>query len=152
MVAHQIGETGIWIGNKLDAMDEHTVYNIDHRISHILNVTWDVKTTFDVPVPVQDRKYVYGRLDLDDMDDLSRALPNAFAFMDCALHQKRHVLVHCRAGVNRSPAVVLAYLVLRRCMSMHSALEIIMSSRPQARPAEWFVRQIEMMDSKKRRF
>lgn len=138
-MANQVGNTGIWIGSRSDGLDEHSVFNTCHQISHVLNVARDVKTTFDAG---KSDKYVYGKCDLDDKDDIRPVLPFAFKFISEALGQRKHVLVHCRMGINRSCSIVVAYLVLVLNLKMETALHLVKSARKIAQPGKWFIDQI----------
>ncbi|XP_068238830.1 dual specificity protein phosphatase 18-like [Palaemon carinicauda] len=55
---------------------------------------------------------------------------------------KGRVLVHCVAGVSRSPALVLAYLVKHRGMSLREAFLHVRSVRPNVRPNAGFFSQL----------
>ncbi|XP_064120205.1 dual specificity protein phosphatase 14-like [Macrobrachium nipponense] len=56
--------------------------------------------------------------------------------------RKGRVLVHCIAGVSRSPALVLAYLVKHRGMSLRQAFLHVRSIRPNVRPNAGFFKQL----------
>lgn len=144
--ASQVRDTGIWIGGRSDALDEVTVARLDARISHVLNAARDVRTLFDV-VPSSESqsrsRFAYLRCDLDDLDDLRPVLPAALRFMRQALGSGGHVLVHCRMGMNRSAALVLAYMVLEMGVPCDEALRMMRESRPVVQPGAWFVSQIQ---------
>ncbi|KAL7920738.1 protein-tyrosine phosphatase-like protein [Trichoderma austrokoningii] len=56
------------------------------------------------------------------------------------------VLVHCSAGISRSPAVVAAYLMEHHGMSLMSALGQIVRARPQASPNPGFLRELKELE------
>ena len=75
--------------------------------------------------------------DFDD-DDLRNRLPEAVRVLDELLKEGHTVFVHCSAGVNRSPSVVICYLhwvqgleldeaenQVRRCRSCSPVIEVI---------------------------
>lgn len=51
-------------------------------------------------------------------------------------------LVHCVAGVSRSAAMVLGYLVKHRAMSLADAFALLRAARPAVRPNSGFFRQL----------
>ncbi|CAN0005701.1 unnamed protein product, partial [Phaeothamnion confervicola] len=52
------------------------------------------------------------------------------------------VLVHCRQGVSRSAAIVVAYLMKARGLSLDDALAYLRRRRPVVNPHEAFLRQL----------
>lgn len=58
------------------------------------------------------------------------------------------VLVHCKAGVNRSPTLVMAYLVLRMKLTLREALTVTKQGRPTIRPMAQFVQLLIELDAR----
>lgn len=56
--------------------------------------------------------------------------------------QGGRTLVHCLAGVSRSAAMVLGYLVKHHAMPLASAFALVRAARPAARPNSGFCRQL----------
>ena len=56
------------------------------------------------------------------------------------------ILVHCSAGISRSPMVVAAYLMKRKGMTLKSALGQIILVRPQVSPNAGFLQQLKEME------
>jgi len=50
--------------------------------------------------------------------------------------------VHCQAGISRSPAIVMAYLIWKGS-SFEEAYQCVKQARPIARPNESFIRQLK---------
>jgi len=67
-------------------------------------------------------------------------------FIDEVIQSKGIVLVHCVQGISRSATLVLAYLIMKRKMTIQQAMEAVRSKRSIA-PNEGFVQQlIELND------
>ena len=43
--------------------------------------------------------------------DVSSQFQEAIDFIDCVREQGGQVLVHCKAGISRSPTICMAYLI-----------------------------------------
>lgn len=74
-------------------------------------------------------------LALDAHDDrtfplLKECLPAASEFIERAHSEKRDVLVHCMAGVNRSATLVVAHLLLRDKPCLFTLFEQCVAARP----------------------
>ena len=63
------------------------------------------------------------RIPIIDMDkrDLGRHLDTAVSALASAVSSGQRVFVHCTAGLNRSPTVIIAYLVAHRDMTLEDA-------------------------------
>lgn len=64
-------------------------------------------------------------------------------------HRDENILVHCNAGVSRSPAVVIAYLMIEEDLSFDEALDRVKTVRPCVRPNDGFVKQLRDLKPKK---
>ncbi|XP_067102029.1 dual specificity protein phosphatase 18-like isoform X2 [Osmerus mordax] len=53
-----------------------------------------------------------------------------------------HTLVHCSAGRSRSPALIMAYLMKHKGVSLRQAHEWVLENRPHIRPNAGFWRQL----------
>ncbi len=64
-----------------------------------------------------------------DAQDLRRRLPETAQAVHELMEAGHTVLVHCSAGVNRSPSTVIAYLHWYREMDLNEAVEAVTSRR-----------------------
>lgn len=112
---------GLWIGSEGDARS--AAFFRKHDIKLVINATRNVPFAdrgADVRgyrVPVND--------DPADNEIMARHLPIVVMVIDEALRYGGGVLVHCRAGMQRSAAVVAAYVMYKMGMSADEALEFV---------------------------
>ena len=69
--------------------------------------------------------------------------------METALRAKNNtgrILVHCSAGMSRSPTIVAAFLMKRRQMTLMQALKQIVDVRPQVCPNPGFIQQLKDLE------
>ncbi|CAI4229887.1 unnamed protein product [Auanema sp. JU1783] len=109
-----------------------------HKITHIINATTEVPNIRSLG-DIQRTKlwledtpttYIYPHLELQS-DQIQAIIVDG-----------GRVLVHCVAGVSRSAAICLAYLLKYRCRSLRDAYHLMKSKRPMVRPNLGFWRQL----------
>ncbi|AYV80996.1 MAG: dual specificity protein phosphatase 10 [Harvfovirus sp.] len=59
------------------------------------------------------------------------------------------VLVHCQAGISRSPSFIVAFLAKHNNMSVTDALAYVKKCRPSVRPKDKFIESIRSWHEKK---
>ncbi|KAJ7151518.1 protein-tyrosine phosphatase-like protein [Mycena filopes] len=118
-----------------------------NSITHVLSVGATPKENVD--------GIVYHRISITDSPSsaISKVCEEACAFIDTALGSKNKdknetgkILVHCSAGISRSPMIVAAYLMKRRGMSLRAALGQIVRARPQVVPNAGFIGQLKELE------
>ncbi|KAJ7837261.1 protein-tyrosine phosphatase-like protein [Mycena olivaceomarginata] len=112
-----------------------------NSITHVLSIGATPKDTVD--------GVVYHRIPLKDSASvlITAACAETCAIIDAALSSKNgtgRILVHCSAGISRSPSVLTAYLMRRHRMSLKAALGRIVRARPQVSPK--FLEQLKDME------
>ena len=109
-----------------------------HQISSILKVTAS-------PTTLRHDHIDYLELAVLDLPEepLADHLPQCFRFIERAVEGDGRVLVHCNAGVSRSVAVVVAYLMPSRRLTYAQALAAVQRVRPTAKPNAGFVKQLQ---------
>lgn len=98
-----------------------------HKIRLIVDASKNIPFSFDrIPgyrVPVDDAPW--------ENDTMLSHLPVVVRAIDDVLRHKRGVLVHCRAGMQRSATVVAAYIMWKRRMSAQQTIAFIKARKPE---------------------
>lgn len=81
-----------------------------------------------------------------ESEDIIQHFPAANDFITSGLRSGGGLLIHCDAGLSRSVAFCIAYLISRNpgAVSPVEALGMIRKSRPESEPNEGFMRQLEL--------
>ncbi|XP_040012254.1 dual specificity protein phosphatase 8 isoform X2 [Xiphias gladius] len=87
----------------------------------------------------------YLRIPIDDSlwDDLLPWIPQALHFIDAARSSGASVLVHCAAGISRSPALAVAYIMYSLGMDLDHAYRFVKERRPSISPNFNFLGQLQ---------
>lgn len=116
-----------------------------HRLTHVISVGCRPKHHGgDAPA------VAYHRLGLSDTPEADLG-PQVLLVADMIRHARAsgphaRVLVHCVAGVSRSPAMLAYYLMKDEGMSLREALGLLVRARPAVRPNEGFLRQLKELE------
>eukprot|EP00727_Mastigamoeba_balamuthi_P012339 m51a1_g7728 putative mapk phosphatase 2 (156) ;mRNA; r:157475-158257 len=113
---------GLWLGARSASLDGSLLRSA--HITHILQVA-------DEFVPARHKGVTVKVLPADDRPAYNiRALfPAAERFIDSALQSGGNILVHCAAGYSRSPTIVIAYLMKKRCIGLCEAIAAVRRCR-----------------------
>ena len=133
---------GLWLGN-YEASQSQEFLRIAN-IGTIINMTKTYPNTFEsdsiqyLRVPINDPGPT-NSLNQIDNTQLYEQLPFLVEFIHDKLSNNENVLVHCRAGISRSPSLVLAYLLKYifnnkfsnfKKMRLKYALRCLLTNRP----------------------
>jgi len=125
---------GLFIGNlraskNRDFLDQH-------GITHVLTVANDIEPEFP-------KRYIYKTINVDDSteDDLSRYFEKCIKFIEKG-RKAGAVLVHCHAGISRSPSIAIAYLMYKDKLSYDEALARIKARDELIEPNTGFATQL----------
>jgi len=126
----------LFIGNQRDASNRERLDELG--VTHILNVT------SHLPLSFENEGIIYKRLPATDSgsQNLKQYFSEAISFIDCAREANGKVLVHCQAGVSRSPTIVAAYLIATLYKSLTDVFTIIKDRRPIVAPNINFMGQL----------
>ncbi|XP_025212473.1 protein phosphatase Slingshot homolog 3 [Theropithecus gelada] len=110
-----------------------------NRVTHILNMAREIDNFYP-------ERFTYHNVRLWD-EESAQLLPHwkeTHRFIEAARAQGTRVLVHCKMGVSRSAATVLAYAMKQYECSLEQALRHVQELRPIARPNPGFLRQLQI--------
>jgi len=126
----------IFVGNVCDAQNLDRLKQF--RITHILNSTPDLPFYWE-------NQYTYKRIDVLDLpsQNIRQYFDPATDFIEQALKNKENnVLIHCSAGISRSPTLVLAYMIKKHRFTFEEAFETMRKLRPIVDPNVSFILQL----------
>ncbi|XP_033110837.1 dual specificity protein phosphatase 10-like [Anneissia japonica] len=135
----------IYIGGDKEAADLDALNK--NNIGHVLNVTTKLpnyhEKTSNISykrIPVRD----------DNCADISQYFDQAFDFIDLALKKNSGILIHCQAGISRSPTVTIAYIMKKNYphMTMSQAYTLVKNRRSVISPNLHFVGQLASYEQK----
>jgi len=110
---------------------------VPSSITHVLNMR-------RIPNP-PDPTRTYLHIPLNDNPNITPITPHLQQIVDF-IHNARQndgrVLIHCKAGVNRSAAAMLAYICHREKISSEEALEFLKQRKPDVQPWNGFLQQV----------
>merc|ERR1711884_992943 len=126
----------LFLGNINDAANSETLTALG--IDHVLNVT------AVTPSYKMSNKITYKQLLAADngSQNIKQYFDEAFLFIDAAKKSGGSVLIHCQAGVSRSPTIAIAYLIKYFSMKMLDAYQYIKIKRSIISPNLNFMGQL----------
>merc|ERR1711981_1313150 len=126
----------LFLGNMKDASDVAILHGLG--IGYVLNVT------SKPPSYKMDPGIIYKQLVADDngLQNLRQFFEEAFEFIDLAKSNNSGVLVHCQAGISRSPTIAVAYLMKYYPMAMSDAYKFVKTKRSIISPNLNFMGQL----------
>jgi protein-tyrosine phosphatase len=109
---------------------------LSHKITHILLCGEELGILFP-------NDFVYFKINLHDWEEDS-IIPyinetNNF------IKNSNIVLVHCNAGVSRSPSIVIAYLIKEKKMNFDDAFNLVKNKRKIINPNETFIKELKCL-------
>lgn len=128
----------LFLGNARDSRDAQMME--ERSITHVINATYEQPNFFEGGGKIE-----YLRVPVDDNNqaDLMPYFRPAIEFIDAAMRAGGRVLVHCQAGVSRSPSLVIAYLVVHSSLSVIEAFTLANHLRSAVGPSLHFLGQVE---------
>jgi protein-tyrosine phosphatase len=126
---------GLFIGSESNAKNLEELST--EQIRHIVNVT------SHVPLYHADQlQYCHLPADDTQKQNLLEYFDQAYSFINQAIVNNEKVLVHCVAGISRSPAIVIGFLMRYAKMNMNDAYDFVKRKRSIVSPNLNFMGQL----------
>lgn len=111
-------------------------YNIKHIIT-ILETDHKTKAMIDLHI-----NHVLIKLDDCKSEPIYEVFEFVTNYIHKALEKNENVLVHCFAGISRSPTIIIAYLIKYHKMILEQAFNFVRNARIQICPNEGFLQAL----------
>ncbi|KAI9587375.1 hypothetical protein GQX74_003221 [Glossina fuscipes] len=137
LIPNCILENFLYLGSQ-DSVNKETLLN--HNITNVLSIGIEV-SSLDLIKNIA--KLFVPCLDLPETLLVDAVFSKSFDFIEeCRLNGGK-ILIHCNAGISRSPSVVIAYLMHYRGMDFQTAYKYVKTKRPCIQPNEGFLIQLK---------
>ncbi|KAJ0978457.1 hypothetical protein J5N97_013931 [Dioscorea zingiberensis] len=133
----------VFIGGALAARSTHTLQHLG--ITHILCLCSHEIGQSDSQYP---DLFEYKNFSISDNEDaeISDLFEEASDYIDYVERQGGKVLIHCFEGKSRSATVVLAYLMLRKGLTLSDAWSMLKKAHRRAQPNDGFAKALLDLD------
>ncbi|KAH0623753.1 hypothetical protein JD844_006856 [Phrynosoma platyrhinos] len=113
-----------------------------------LNITALLNVSRKSSEPLTDQ-YCYKWIPVEDSHtaDISSHFQEAIEFIDCTRRSGGKILVHCEAGISRSPTICMAYLMKMKKFRLEEAFDYIKQRRSLISPNFGFMGQLLQYES-----
>jgi atypical dual specificity phosphatase len=97
-----------------------------NNIKHVISILDDFSNFVEHP------GIVYKRICIGDNAGscITQVFSESFPIISAAQKAKENILVHCAAGVSRSPSVLIGYFMVKYSISFEEARNVVDSGRP----------------------
>lgn len=132
-------EDGVYLGDLDGAQNLHLLR--ENKIKRVLSLLEDFEyQTF--------AEFQYKQIQIIDntSSNLLQYIPECIQFISEAQKRKENILVHCVAGISRSPSVLIAYFMVKYSDSYDAARNYVYRGRPGIYPNEGFIAQLRSIN------
>ena len=126
---------GVFLGSVNNANNLNELNKL--KIKYVLNVAHECKNTAFKGI-----KYKHLKMHDSNTCEIKKYVWDAFDFINEAISKNCNVLIHCQRGVSRSSAIIIAYLIKFKNMSVKDAFWFVKKKRSVAFPNFSFMEQL----------
>ena len=129
-------ENGIYLGD-YEGAQTHRILQ-ENRIKKVLSLLEDF-SDFEKFEGIE-----YKKIEIIDSAkaNLIQFIPECIQFISDAQRANENILVHCAAGVSRSPSILIAYFMTKYRVNYYAARNYVNKGRPGIFPNEGFISQL----------
>eukprot|EP00730_Choanoeca_flexa_P014007 TRINITY_DN5962_c0_g1_i2.p1 TRINITY_DN5962_c0_g1~~TRINITY_DN5962_c0_g1_i2.p1 ORF type:complete len:391 (+),score=55.00 TRINITY_DN5962_c0_g1_i2:170-1342(+) len=132
---------GLYVGCLHDATDEPLL--LENNITHVMSV---IEKAPEMPAFVH-QHHLAIRDAMAAAHGLLPHLKTLAVLIHEAIASGGRVLVHCSAGISRSPTVAIAYLMIYHHMTMNAAMQLVTDKRPVISPNLAFLGVLQQLEA-----
>ncbi|KAK6057234.1 dual specificity phosphatase, catalytic domain protein [Cooperia oncophora] len=127
----------MYLGSQQDALDEEKMKK--YGITHVVNLSISCPR----PKIIENDKNFF-RIPVNDsyQEKLSQYFDEAWTFLEKVRTEGKVVLIHCLAGISRSPTLAISYVMRYKNMSSEEAYRLVKEKRPSISPNFNFMGQL----------
>jgi protein-tyrosine phosphatase len=122
MLANEI-VPNLWLGNFQDACSEKWISQFDIVINCSKELPFSNEHCKQIRIPIDDN------LEPLEIENLYKCLDMITEYIHVQLLKGKKIFVHCFAGIQRSPTVIIAYLVRYTGLSLDECIKCVTSKR-----------------------
>jgi len=124
----------LFLGSQVDSMKDARLTEL--KVTHILSVMSGHQHN------VPGCKLLTVAMADNGNSSLADVMNRSFGFIEESQQHGNKLLIHCHLGQNRSPTVVIAWLMTECNMSMHDAYLLVKSKRDIIHPHKLYIQQL----------
>ena len=158
MPDYSLINNGIFIGNAHSVIGNYATKDADILEERNIKVVISALTEEeyeDYMIAKEDFPNIeWHRLVIDDDEDerISEYFFSVHKIISNALTHNKNIIVHCAAGMSRSPTLVIAYFMIENRWSYEEAINFVRKRRPIVEPNIGFVKQLKSLEFKLKTF
>ena len=158
MPDYSLINNGIFIGNAHSVIGNYATKDADILEERNIKVVISALTEEeydDYMIAKEDFPEIeWHRLVIDDDEDerISEHFFSVHKIISEALTHNKNVIVHCAAGMSRSPTLVIAYFMIENRWSYEETINFVRKRRPIVEPNLGFVKQLKSLEFKLKTF
>jgi len=119
----------------------------NYGVTHILSIGKEIVQNLEKVPPMITTEFKHKTASIFDAphEDILTIIKEMKEFIDEAM-EEGGVLVHCVAGISRSAAVVIAYIMMTQQKSLEEVESYVRSKRPCIKPNDGFFNQLRQLE------